>query len=62
MLRTVRIIQRNRAKGVYRCLCVCMYMYRERFILRNQLTQLWSHGKSKICRLGWWTGDPREEL
>ena len=31
MFRTVRIIQRNRAKGVYRCLCVCvcMYMYRE---------------------------------
>ena len=38
MFRTVRIIQRNRAKDVYRCVCVCVCVYRERFILRNHLT------------------------
>ena len=29
MFRTVRIIQRNRAKDVYRCVCVCVCVERE---------------------------------
>ena len=33
---------------------------RERLILRNRLTRLWKHGKSKIYRVGWQAGDSRK--
>ena len=46
------------------CICVCVYIYtyiererREKFIVKNQFTQLWKPDKPKVCKVGQQAGD-----